>query len=861
MKDDTEYALLDPFTERELEVLRLMDDGLDNRSISERLFLSRETVKWYVRQIYSKLHVHSRAEALERARALRLLDTISISVTSARLHHLPAATTSFIGREREIALGMQLLTAHRLVTLIGAGGVGKTRLALRLAADAVDFFDGGVWFVRLEAVTDPEQVAAAVAETLALPVPAELAPSRVLAEFFRDKHLLLVLDNFEQVIAAAPEVGNWLAAGANLHVLVTSREALNIYGEQLFALAPLRIPAADLRSAAADEIAHIEAVRLFVDRARSVKPSFSLTDDNASDVAAICTRLDGIPLAIELAAARVKLFSPQTLRERLDNRLGLLTGGAADLPARQRALRAAIDWSYNLLSEKQKTLFAYLGLFVGGWTLDAADAIFTSLIGNLDVVDSLTSLIDKSLIHVADDTADTPRFTMLPTLQEYALERLADSGQLEYARSAHAAYFLRLAEEADKRSRTSEEDRWFDRIANEHDNVRAALDHYHAGEQAAECDLRMTGALAWFWFVRSHFREGRTRTDAVLSRDSDIVPKPIRAKAYNAAGLFAWSAGQHKRAAELHQVALDFYRELNDEPMVAFSLMCVAGQFFSLGDYLRAITLLDEGIAICRQIHDQTQILLLLNNYSAILMATGKLAEAQLVLEEALALAKVQQRTNDIIILVANLSGLAIIRKEWSLARTYAEEGITLAREIGNLWASCGCLSQLFEIEFSAENYTAAGLYADEQLRLSREIGHQPEEIAACLNLSQLAHKQNELQRSAYWAREALSLSVQIEDTRIQLMALGWAGELAAAEGDHTRAARILSTVRTGYQALDAQLLSVVDEAFEKVCADVRAHLAADAFEATWALGAATTLEQALNDALSHFSGGAEVRP
>jgi predicted ATPase/DNA-binding XRE family transcriptional regulator len=413
-------------------------------------------------------------------------------------HNLPAQPTTLIGRTKEIAAVRDLLlrTDVRLVTLTGPGGTGKTRLALQAAAELLDNFADGVYVVMLEPISDPALVAPTIAQTLGVKERAGQAPLERLKAHLRDRRLLLLLDNFEQILAAAPIVAELLAAAPELKVLITSRALLHLYGEHEFAVPPLAVP--DLNELPPlDALAQFAAVDLFVQRARAVKLDFALTHANAPAIAEICARLDGLPLAIELAAARTKLFTPEALLARLRNRLALLTGGARDLPARQQTLRGTLDWSYNLLDASEQRLFRRLGVFVGGCTLEAAAAVMSSELravsddlynSELDILDGLASLLDKSLLRQNEGPDDEPRFVMLETIREYALERLAESGEEETVRNQHAAYYFALAHEAERHLRGAEQVRWLGRLALEHDNLRAALAWSQAHTGAADAE-------------------------------------------------------------------------------------------------------------------------------------------------------------------------------------------------------------------------------------------------------------------------------------------------------------------------------------------------------------------------------------
>ncbi|HEV3474350.1 MAG TPA: adenylate/guanylate cyclase domain-containing protein, partial [Actinomycetota bacterium] len=422
----------------------------------------------------------------------------------ARPNNLPTRLTRFIGRGPEIMAVEDLLENTRLLTLTGPGGTGKTRLSLQVASEMLPRFEDGAFFVDLSPITDPSLVATSIADAVGAKEEPGRSVGDTLQDHLRDKELLLVLDNFEQVTAATDVVQLLLNCAPRLKLLVTSRIVLHLSGEQEYPVPPLALPD-PAHLPGLEALSQFEAVALFIDRARAVKPDFAVTNENAPAVAEICARLDGLPLAIELAAVRVKLLSPQSMLARLGQRLPLLTGGARDLPERQRTLRGAIEWSHDLLDDAKRSLFARLAVFQGGCTLEAAEAVCGT---DLDVLDGLASLVDESLLRRSETTDGELRFGMLETIREFAAERLAESGQQEKLRRRHAEWVMAFAEEAEPEIVGENQALWLDRTEREHDNIRAALrwanDH---GE--GEIALR-TGASLWrFWQQRGHLREGR----------------------------------------------------------------------------------------------------------------------------------------------------------------------------------------------------------------------------------------------------------------------------------------------------------------------------------------------------------------
>ncbi|MGE0543220.1 MAG: tetratricopeptide repeat protein [Dehalococcoidia bacterium] len=726
--------------------------------------------------------------------------------------NLPEPVTSFVGREQERAEVARLLRATRLLTLAGTGGCGKTRLALETARSIAGDYAAGAWLVELASVTDPALIASAVAGSLSVREEPGRAIRETLIDYLRPKRLLLVLDNCEHhVPVCARLVHDLLSSCPDLTVLATSRAVLGIAGETVWRVPSLSMPTVESDepgvvsdpssvSAAAD-IERFDAVRLFVERARAIRPAFVVTPANARAVAQVCRRLDGIPLAIELAAARLNLLTVEQIADRLDDRFRLLNAGNRTTLPRHQTLQALIDWSYDLLGEPERRLFERLSVFAGSFSLDAVEAVCGD--GSY-VLDVLARLVDQSLVSVEEHGSEA-RYRLLETLRVYARGRLAARGETEALRQRHRDHFLALAEEAEGRLYGHGQIVWFRRLADEHDNLRAALDWSERDPDGAEPELRLAGSLWQFWLVRGYLGEARRRLEEALRRPDAVSPE-VAAKAHYAAGILARGQQDHPAARRHQERSLDLARAAGNRSIVAAALHSMGGMEADAGNDADARALLDECLAIRTELGDQWGIGNSLFSLGYLAHRRGDNVWAEDFYEQSLRVQRAVEDKLGLAMTLNNLGHLAEERREYARARALFEECLFIRREFGDERGIALALHGLGEMASRQGDHATALPMFIESVLIAIKLGL-PKVIAPCL--------------------EGLAaVSSAVERPRHAVCLLAAADSIRKASGvPHLPAER---------------------ETYGQVIAAIRSDLGTAAFEESWAQGRAMTLEQVI---------------
>ncbi|MCG8349865.1 MAG: tetratricopeptide repeat protein [Chloroflexales bacterium] len=807
--------------------------------------------------------------------------------------NLPAQLPPLIGRDKELAAVSSLLSQSsvRLVTLTGVGGVGKTRLALQVAASLLDHYTDGVWFVDLASLSDPALIPTAIAQTLHLTETGKQSLGGRVIDYLRSKHLLLLLDNFEHLLAAAPFLADLVAAAPGVQLLVTSRALLRLSDEHEIVVPPLALPdLAHLESS--DNPVRYPAMQLFIDRACAAYPTFPVTADTIPLLAEICHRLDGLPLAIELAAARCKLFTPQALLARLSNRLHLLTGGSRDRPARHQTLRHTLDWSYDLLNAAEQTLLARLAVFAGGWTLEASEAVcgdpqriesntFPFLSAD-QILETLAALVDQSLVHGRASNPGEPRFVLLETIRDYAHERLASHHEAARLHQRHTTYYLALAEAADLEMQGERQSIWLNRLEQEHDNLRTAL-QWALDQTDLDIAARLASALWQFWYIRGYMSEGQRWLKTILMHQ-DSLTATLRAHILLGAGVLAQRQSAYDSAAQLLTASLALWQEHGHDKRSADALYYLGAVAYSQNDYERAYVYFGESLTLYRKIENKIGIACVLKSLGTMAWHQGNYPQAHAYYAESLALSQERGDKMGAAAALNNLGNVALYQGDHTRAREYYDASLELQQELGNKFCIAATLQNLGVVAIEQGDFANAAFMLKESFALNQAIEHREGMISCLANLGSLARLEGDYERANKLLEEtrdrayelgdkrnaadaiyelgmvalhqgnlaqaqqqlvkSLSIRQQTGDRREIIVSLEGLAQLAIAQKIWERAALLCGAAEALRAAIGAPLPPVEHQAYTQLLENLRVQIDAQTLTNTWTRGRNLPLEK-----------------
>ena len=779
----------------------------------------------------------------------RKLQQMQARPAEAQRNNLPAQLSSFIGREGEVTEIKQLLADTRLLTLTGAGGCGKTRLALRVATDLLSEYADGVWLVELAPVTDPDMVTQLAAEALSIREQPKRSLLDTLADHLRSKRLLLVLDNCEHLLdACARLAGALLKTCLNLRILATSREAIGVPGESIWQVPSLTTPEHGA-TMSPESLCQFEAIRLFTDRAVAVQPRFVLTSAIAPAVARICWRVEGIPLAIELAAARMSALSAPQIADRLQDSFDLLSHGKRTALPRHQALRATIDWSYALLTDAERRLFQRLAVFAGGFDLEAAENVCVAEgIKREQILDLLTQLVEKSLVLVHEHHGQT-RYRMLEPIRQYAQDQLAQSGAAPTVQGEHVQYFLRLGQQIEPRLLGSEQRHGLDELETEHANLLAAL--AWAAEHEPEAALKLSNALGWFWEKRGSLAEGREWFMRTIAQ-SPATLADLRGEAYVRAGRLACWQGDYDQAVALTEKGLRLCEQSGSRRWVGLALNNLGAVAAYRGELDRAGTLLEQSLSIGKDLSDSDLVWRSLGDFGVVAMVQGDYERARDLVGQAALIGRQRGDEDAVWIMVYILADVESALGNIEKATMYYEEVLAIGRKLGHKRALAGALEGLGKVVFDRGDYARARAFYEEGLQAANEMGQKSEfAITLGINLAELAGEEGKFDEARRLCITSLRNSQEVGDKESIAAALTiFAWLCFASDGQAEAAAQLFGAVEGIRESLGIALPPRQRARHERRIAAIRDALDQKVFAAAWARGKAMSIDEAIAYAL-----------
>ena len=736
-----------------------------------------------------------------------------LKTLDARPNNLPVQLTSFIGREKEITDVKKILTGARLLTLLGPGGTGKTRLSLQTAADLIDEFENGVWIIELAALLDPYLLPNIIMETLGIKEEPGKSSENILFDHLKKKEILIILDNCEHLIEACSALAEKLLQNSQkIKIIATSRESLRCEGEITHKVLSLSHPD-PAQKITPIQLSQFEAVRLFIERALAVNPDFRVSNENAPALAQICFQLDGIPLAIELAAVRIKVLPVEKICEKLDDRFRLLTGGKRTALPRQQTLRALIDWSYGLLTDEEKIFWRRLSVFSGGWTLSDAEEICSDeLLNKYDILELTNSLVEKSITIYLEIPG---RYRMLETIKQYGYERLKEAGEDKIFKNRHLNYYLNLCESAVPDFSGAKARSWFRRFDDEYPNIQSALNHSLEINSNVE-GHRLAGAMTKYWDFRGHLSEASNWLDKLLQKTDGISQLQI-ANSKRIAGIFATQQGKNISAAKFIEESLDIYRNLEDKNGLSNSLNTLGLIESDLGNYKRARALQEENLMIKRELKQELGISSALNSIGLVVLAEGDLENAEKYFKESFEIAEEIGNDEYIGIGLNNLGQVYAMRGDYEKSKIYFDEGLKTDREAGNKNGMCISLINIGVLALQNADYKTAQGYLEEAFMLSREIGNNIGHLYSLVSLGQLSFKKEEMVMAKKYFVDCLTAQSEFTELKSFTLAVTGIAELKLLNDESEIAVRLMGALKAKLDLTGAYLDDEVNSKINEI--------------------------------------------